>query len=119
MTTIATIVEIAARHFEVSPAEVLGKSRLRGLVEPRFAAIFIARRYGMSLTQIGWNIGRRDHTTVYNAIRQAEKWKITKPDFRERLSAVQAEVRQLLGPVRDETVMFRSTRGLDALEARA
>lgn len=69
---VSGIVERTAIAFGVTVKEVLGPSRLRGVMRPRQVAMFLAREItGLSLPRLGAAFGR-DHTTVLHACRKVE-----------------------------------------------
>jgi len=59
------IVSAVARHYSLSEAELLGRSRKRVVSVPRQLAMFLIREEtDTSLPQIGDILGGRDHTTI-------------------------------------------------------
>ncbi|MDY3555783.1 helix-turn-helix domain-containing protein [Gemmata sp. JC717] len=69
---ISGIVERTAAAFGVTVKELLGASRLRGVMRPRQIAMYLARELtGLSLPRLGAAFGR-DHTTVLHACRKVE-----------------------------------------------
>lgn len=69
---VSRIVERVAAAFGVSEKELLGASRLRGVLKPRQVAMYLARELtGLSLPRLGAAFGR-DHTTVLHACRKVE-----------------------------------------------
>lgn len=69
---VSGIVERVAGAFGISEKELLGTSRLRGIMRPRQIAMYLARQLtGLSLPRLGAAFGR-DHTTVLHACRKVE-----------------------------------------------
>ncbi len=67
--TIEAIKRAAASEFGVESGTMDGKSRARHIARPRQVAMYLARELTLcSLGQIGIAFGRRDHTTVRNAV---------------------------------------------------
>ena len=67
---VSRIVERVAAAFNVTEKELLGASRLRGVLRPRQIAMYLARELtGLSLPRLGAAFGR-DHTTVLHACRK-------------------------------------------------
>ncbi len=68
------IIEAAAKFYNTTYKDLIGKSRKKELVWPRQIAIFLIREdIGTSYPTIGAELGGRDHTTAmhsYNKIRQ-------------------------------------------------
>ncbi len=71
---VSKIVRGVALAFGVSEKEILGTSRLRGVLKPRQVAMYLARELtGLSLPRIGAAFGGRDHTTVLHSCRKVEE----------------------------------------------
>ena len=70
---VPTIVKRVAAAFGVSEKDMLGASRLRGVLKPRQVAMYLARELtGLSLPRLGAAFGGRDHTTVLHSCRKVE-----------------------------------------------
>jgi chromosomal replication initiator protein len=70
---VPTIIKRVALAFDVSEAELLGPSRLRGVRTARQVAMYVARELtGMSYPRLAAAFGGRDHTTVLHACRKVE-----------------------------------------------
>ena len=68
------IIETVARHYDVDPAELVGKKRTQQIALPRQVAMYICRRMTtMSTTDIGEAFGGRDHTTVMHGCEKIDK----------------------------------------------
>jgi chromosomal replication initiator protein len=68
-----SIVGSVARYFGVANKLLAGPSRRQAVVLPRAVAMYLARKHTrLTLKQIGWQMGRRDHTTVLHACRKIE-----------------------------------------------
>lgn len=69
------IIDIVTEYYNVTHAELEGKSRANRVVHPRKIAMYLCRELtDLSLPKVGEQFGDRDHTTVMNAerkIRQA------------------------------------------------
>ncbi len=62
-----------AEHYGVDVSEILAHRRTKEIVMPRHVAMFLTKRLThRSLPEIGRLFGRRDHTTVLNAVRKIE-----------------------------------------------
>jgi chromosomal replication initiation ATPase DnaA len=69
MITIEKITEIVAKTSNTPIDQILGKSRKREFVQPRFVAMKLAKEFTKdSLVKIGNYFGGRDHTTTIHAI---------------------------------------------------
>jgi len=74
--SIAQVIRHVSREAGVSAADILGPIKTWDIAHPRQEVMRIAHRVlGRSLTQIGTVLGGRDHTTILNGIRSAEKRK--------------------------------------------
>lgn len=63
------IIDVVARHFSIKPEDFKSKKRNREIAFPRQIAMFLTRDLtDMSLPQIGFEFGGRDHTTVMHAV---------------------------------------------------
>jgi chromosomal replication initiation ATPase DnaA len=65
------IAACAAELAEIPLALVIGEGRESELFRTRCAIVLLARRRGHSMPKIGRVLGRRDHTTIMNALRRA------------------------------------------------
>ncbi|MBN9118048.1 MAG: hypothetical protein J0I06_02585 [Planctomycetes bacterium] len=91
---VSVIVKGVAAAFGVSEAELLGASRLRGVLRSRQVAMYLARELtGLSLPRLGAAFGGRDHTTVLHACRKVEEEMAADGALAKRVS----ELRNLLG----------------------
>ncbi len=72
-TLFRQIAAAAARHFELTVAELKGPSRRRHVVEARSTAMYLCRTLtDGSLADVGRHFGGRDHTTVIHACQKIE-----------------------------------------------
>lgn len=70
-TSIEKIIMTVARHFRVSPLDIVSPRRTANVVLPRQVAVYLARDLTVqSLPQIGRKFGNRDHTTILHACRK-------------------------------------------------
>lgn len=70
---IETIQKIVAEYFNLSYIELRSKKRTRAIAVPRQIAMYIARNMtDYSTTEIGYDFGGRDHTTVMHACQKIE-----------------------------------------------
>jgi chromosomal replication initiator protein len=62
------IIQAVAGFFEISDKDIINHSRRKEVVEPRQIAMFLLKDLlGMSFSDIGNKLGKRDHTTVIHA----------------------------------------------------
>jgi chromosomal replication initiator protein len=70
---IETIQRVVAEYFNLSYIELRGKKRTRTVSLPRQIAMYVARKItDYSTTEIGYEFGGRDHTTVMHACQRIE-----------------------------------------------
>lgn len=63
------IIATCARHFSVSPEDIIGKSRDKKITLPRHISISLCRELlAISLVQIGRIFGNRDHSSIIYSI---------------------------------------------------
>ena len=68
------ILAVVARYFSLTQAALRSPARRKSLVYARGIAVHLARSLtDLSYSQIGQNLGRRDHTTVMHANQSIEK----------------------------------------------
>lgn len=66
------ILDLCCQFFKITKAEMVGKSRYRKVVYPRFLTMYLLhsdRNLYLTLTQIANMFGKKDHSTVIHAIR--------------------------------------------------
>lgn len=68
----AEVVEAFAEHHGISVGDMVGPSKQKAFMVPRWAAWTELRARGYSLTRIGEFFGR-DHTTILSGIRKYEQ----------------------------------------------
>lgn len=79
---VAAIVENVAAAFHVDRDDIVGPTRDGYLIQPRFAAVWLGRALtGLSLMRLAPVFGYLDHTSIIHALRRAEGWRETDPDF--------------------------------------
>ena len=68
------MIEIVAEYYGLKPEDLTGSSRRREVATPRHIAMFLTRELvDMSLPQIGFAFGGRDHTTVLHGCKTIDK----------------------------------------------
>ncbi len=71
--SIDSIIRVVAEYFNISPYDIKGKKRTKSVVAPRQIAMYIARSITeFSTTEIGYEFGGRDHTTVMHSVQRVE-----------------------------------------------
>lgn len=92
---IDSVINAVAEHYSLERDEMLGPSRRADLVEARFlAAHVLYNNSSLSFKAIAFALGRRDHTTMLNAIDKAGKL-LAQPYFKERVDEVTLQIASL------------------------
>jgi len=66
--TPAQVIRVVAEFFEISPQDIIGRSRKKEVVEPRQITVYLLKEMlGLSYVFIGKKLGERDHTTAIYA----------------------------------------------------
>lgn len=90
---ISSIAKLVARRFRLKVADLKSPSRRQAIVRARGAAMYLSREYTeLSLERIGKFFGKRDHTTVLHACRQAEDRLSSDPVFKEALIEITSQL---------------------------
>jgi chromosomal replication initiator protein len=73
-TTAKTIIEAAAKFFDINIKDLVGQSRKKELVVPRQIVMYLMRKeINASYPSIGQELGGRDHTTAMHAYNKIER----------------------------------------------
>jgi len=92
--TVTRVVDIVAKRYNVTAADVMGPSRKKEIKMARNVSMYIVRALTkMSLPQIG-NIFGRDHSTVYSNISMVESALTTDTIFEATVSEILKEVKR-------------------------
>jgi hypothetical protein len=88
---IERIKQVVADYYHVSPTELAGNRRERGICGPRQVAMYLARELtGHSLPTIGRAFGARHHTTALRSIDKVGRQLGRDPNLRRQLESVRA-----------------------------
>jgi chromosomal replication initiator protein len=83
------LIASVASAFDVTVADLSGRSRQRHIAEARQAAAWVLRRASpLSLEQIGRLLGGRDHTTIIHAVAQIEQRVAADPAYAAQLHSL-------------------------------
>lgn len=83
------IVQIVASFFELTEKDMLEHSRRKEVVEPRQMTMFLLKELlGMSYSDIGQKLGKRDHTTVIHACEKISKQLNTDPKVNNKITLI-------------------------------
>jgi len=91
--TIDHVIKYVSREMKVSERQLLGKSRIMEIARARQIAMYLSREFtNSSLINIGYHLGRRDHTTVIHACRTIEKNMKKDNEFAKRISRMKNDL---------------------------
>ena len=84
------ILDIVCRHFGVQKEEIASASRKRHRVLPRHIVCKLLKDYTrLSLKDIGWFMGGRDHSTIIHSIRAIENLIFTDKEFEKEYKIIE------------------------------
>ncbi|MBL0938857.1 MAG: chromosomal replication initiator protein DnaA [Gemmatimonadaceae bacterium] len=84
--TVATIQQVVAREWGVTPDGLRSKTRTKQLTVPRQVAMYLCRELlALQLVEIGNAFGGRDHSTVIHSLERVAEDMAAEPEFTERV----------------------------------
>ncbi len=87
--TVETIVKGVAEHFGIKVADMKTKKRTKEIALPRQVAMYLSRELtDVSLSDIGKNVGGKDHATVIYACKQMTERRAADEDFDRMLESL-------------------------------
>jgi len=93
--TIENILRVVADHFKLSYSDLKGKKRTKNIALPRQIAMYIARDITeYSTTELGFEFGGRDHTTVMHACQKIEERLKLDPNMESTIQALIRTVKE-------------------------
>ena len=88
------IVTTTADYFDLSVADILGKSKTRPVAHARQMAMYLTRSLTeLSLPGIGKAFGNRDHSTVLHAYRKIDKEIVDKKPTKDQINDLTTRIR--------------------------
>ena len=83
--TIRDVIKAVAEAFEVTVEALTGRTQRRRIFEARAACAYVLRQCypSMGLVEIGFWLGRRDHTTIMNQLDRVEEHIQEDPGYAE------------------------------------
>jgi chromosomal replication initiator protein len=121
MTPRDLIASVAAA-FDLTSADLIGRSRMRHIVSARQAAAWVLRNASpLSLEEIGHLLGGRDHTTIGYSIAQIERKIANDVQLRAELHSLLPQRPLLAPPVRrpDHAMRWWASQSRDSYFVRA
>jgi len=94
--TVATIQQVVAREWGVTPDGLRSKTRTKQLTVPRQVAMYLCRELlALQLVEIGNAFGGRDHSTVIHSLERVAEDMAAEADFSERVLRVRGMLETL------------------------
>lgn len=94
--TVATIQQVVAREWGVTPDGLRSKTRTKQLTVPRQVAMYLCRELlALQLVEIGNAFGGRDHSTVIHSLDRVAEDTAGEPGFSERVLKVRGMLETL------------------------
>ena len=94
--TVATIQQLVAREWGVTPDGLRSKTRTKTLTVPRQVAMYLCRELlGLQLVEIGAAFGGRDHSTVIHSLDRVSETAKSDPGFAERVARARSALEGL------------------------
>ncbi|MFO0094680.1 MAG: chromosomal replication initiator protein DnaA, partial [Gemmatimonadaceae bacterium] len=94
--TVATIQQVVAREWGVTPDGLRSKTRTKQLTVPRQVAMYLCRELlALQLVEIGNAFGGRDHSTVIHSLDRVAEDTAAEPGFSERVLKVRGMLETL------------------------
>jgi chromosomal replication initiator protein len=89
------IQRVVADYFGLSPNDLRGKKRTKAIALPRQIAMYITREITeLSTTEVGYEFGGRDHTTVMHAYQRVESRKQMDPTLENTISKLIRDIKE-------------------------
>lgn len=93
--TFREILELVCTNYEVKTKDVCSKSRKSNITAVRHIVCYLGQKFtASSLSQIGRELGGRDHTTILHSCKKIEKMFATDANFREEIENIEVTLRK-------------------------
>lgn len=94
--TVATIQQVVAREWGVTPDGLRSKTRTKQLTAPRQVAMYLCRELlALQLVEIGNAFGGRDHSTVIHSLDRVAEESAASQEFKERVARLRTMLETL------------------------
>lgn len=91
--SLQVIVRTVERYFYLHVGAVAGQKRPHHIVIARHAAMYLAREHtNLSLDQVGYALGGRDHTTVLHGVRTTKQRMLNDPLFAAQVMQLEQQL---------------------------
>ena len=85
----ATIIDTVAAYFNLTPAQICGKSRDKDLVHARHIAMYLLREEAQRpLTEVGKILGNRDHSTILHGLNKVQDSYYSNQELRHEIEEI-------------------------------
>ncbi|MBO4409898.1 MAG: chromosomal replication initiator protein DnaA [Spirochaetales bacterium] len=93
--SIDLIIKTVSAYFNVPPADIKGKNKNQSVVLPRQIAMYLARKLtDFSTTEIGYEFGGKNHTTVmYNVQKMEARLKSSEKEINSLIDKLETQIR--------------------------
>jgi chromosomal replication initiator protein len=92
--SVEIIQEAVANYFDITPKDLIGRSRQKRVAIPRHVAQYLCRKLtGLSYPEIGSKFGGRDHTSVLHAFKKIEREVVTDARLANCVNYIMKKVR--------------------------
>ncbi|MBL8966951.1 MAG: chromosomal replication initiator protein DnaA [Spirochaetaceae bacterium] len=93
--TIDNILRVVADYYKLSYSDLKGKKRTKNIAFPRQVAMYIAREITeYSTTELGFEFGGRDHTTVMHACQKIEERLKLDPNLESNIQSLTRSIKE-------------------------
>lgn len=87
------IQRVVCHHFKLRTSDLLSKDRHKSIAFARHVAMYLCKqRLKCSFPELGRAFGNRDHTTVMSAVRKVEHLRLTDPEVRAHIEALERKL---------------------------
>ena len=94
--TIDNILRVVADYYKLSYSDIKGKKRTKNIAFPRQVAMYIAREITeYSTTELGFEFGGRDHTTVMHACQKIDERLKLDPNLESTIQGLVRSIKEL------------------------
>ena len=89
------MIKVVANYFNVSIADIKGKNKNQSVVLPRQIAMYLCRKMtDFSTTEIGYEFGGKNHTTVmYNVQKVEARLKSSEKEINNLIEKLETQIK--------------------------
>ena len=91
--SVEDIQRVVCHHFKLRSIDLLSKDRHKSIAFARHVAMYLCKqRLKCSFPELGRAFGNRDHTTVISGVRKIEHLRVTDPETRAHIEAIERKL---------------------------